>query len=396
MPLLLDSLFSSIALGHLMVDLLNGSRPVLLAYLSEPLGLTNANIAVISTLYVATASITQPIFGWLSDRFGPRWLAAGGLLWMMAFFMLAMFLSGTDALVFLVIASLGSAALHPAGAMQATVRGRTHYAGRETTAASFFFMFGQVGLFMGPIITGPLLDRFGLPGLLIPAGVCLPVALNAGWQLRHTRPAHASEKLNAAGNIQHGLWFIITLTIIAVLQAWAQQNMVTFIPKYLSDLGQTPAVYGLIAGLFMGGSALGNVLGGHLADRFGKRRIAGLMLALASIPLFSISLVGWSPWLFLLVPLSGLLTGSVHSIIVVIAQSVIRGGMALASGLTLGIMFTAGAFGTLLSGPLADAWGFPLVFRMTAGLVLVASLATWQLKEPVQNRALVETHFGQD
>jgi FSR family fosmidomycin resistance protein-like MFS transporter len=370
-----------------MVDLLNGSRPVLLAYLSEPFGLTNANIALISTLYVATASITQPVFGWLSDRFGPRWLAAGGLFWMMAFFMLAMVLPGTEALVFLVIASLGSAALHPAGAMQATIRGRTHYAGRETTAASFFFLFGQLGLFLGPIIAGPLLDRFGLYGLLIPAGLCLPVALNASWQLRHTRSAHASEKAPSAGNISHSIGFIVTLITIAVLQAWAQQNMVTFVPKYLKDLGQTPAVYGLVAGLFMGGSALGNVLGGHLADRFGKRRIAGIMLALAGIPLFLISQISWSPWLFLLVPLAGLFTGSVHSIIVVTAQSVIRGGMALASGLTLGIMFTAGAFGTLLSGPLADAWGFPLVFQLTAGLVLVAALATSQLKESVSRQS---------
>jgi len=391
MALLLDSLFSSIALGHLMVDLLNGSRPVLLAFLSEPLGLTNANIALISTLYVATASITQPIFGWLSDRFGPRWLAAGGLLWMMAFFMLAMFLPGNEALIFLVIASLGSAALHPAGAMQATVRGRTHYAGRETTAASFFFMFGQIGLFLGPIVAGPLLDQFGLYGLLIPAGLCLPIALNAGWQLRYTRPAHTSGKVTSPIKLIHSTGFIITLTTIAVLQAWAQQNMVTFIPKYLKDLGQTPAIYGLIAGLFMGGSALGNVLGGHLADRFGKRRVAGTMLALAGIPLFLISLVGWSPWLFLLVPLSGMLTGSVHSIIVVIAQGSIRGGMALASGLTLGIMFTAGAFGTLLSGPLADAWGFPIVFQMTAGLVLVASLATLRLKESSPQHSLAET-----
>jgi FSR family fosmidomycin resistance protein-like MFS transporter len=390
MPLLLDSLFSSIALGHLMVDLLNGSRPVLLAYLSEPLGLTNANIGLISTFYVATSSITQPVFGWLSDRFGPRWLAAGGLLWMMAFFMLAMFLPGTESLVFLVIASLGSAALHPAGAMQATVRGRTHYHGRETTAASYFFMFGQLGLFMGPIITGPLLDRFGLYGLLIPAGLCLPIAVNANWQLRHTKPAHAIETGQTGSKISHGIWFIVTLTTIAVLQAWAQQNMVTFIPKYLKDMGQTPAVYGLVAGLFMGGSALGNLLGGHLADRFGKRQVAGMMLALASVPLFLISLVGWSWWIFLLVPLAGMLTGSVHSIIVVIAQSVIRGGMALASGLTLGIMFTAGAFGTLLSGPLADTWGFPLVFQMTAGLVLTASLATLRLKQPTPQMSGVE------
>jgi len=377
-----------------MVDLLNGSRSVLLAYLSGPLGLTNANIALISTLYVWTSSITQPVFGWFTDRFGPRWLAAGGLLWMMSFFTLAMFLPGKEPLFFLVVASLGSAALHPAGAMQATLRGRTHYAGRETTAASFFFMFGQLGFFFGPIIAGPLLGTFGLYGLLIPAGLCLPVAMNIGWQLRHTRPeprpVQSDGKKQAAITLQRSVAFIAVLAVIAVLQAWAQQNMMTFLPKYLKDLGQEPALYGFIAGLFMGGSALGNVLGGHLADRFGKQRVASIMLALASIPLFLISKVGWSPWLYLLVPLSGLLSGSVHSIVVVIAQSVIKGGMALASGLILGIMFSAGAFGTLLSGPLADTRGFPIVFQMTAGLVLTASLVTVGLKETASRLSVVE------
>jgi FSR family fosmidomycin resistance protein-like MFS transporter len=390
MPLLLDSIFSSIAFGHFMVDLLNGSRSVLLAYLSGPLGLTNANIALISTFYVWTASMTQPIFGWLTDRFGPRWLAAGGLLWMMSFFTLAMFLPGRESLVFLIVASLGSAALHPAGATQATLRGRTHYAGRETTAASFFFTFGQTGYFLGPIIAGPLLGTFGLVGLLIPAGLCLPVALNAGWQLRHTRPAQLPGKKQSSIQISRGAGFIITLATVAILQAWAQQNMLTFIPKYLKDLGQSPSIYGLITGLFMGGSALGNVFGGHMADRFGKQRVAGIMLALASVPLFLIAQVGWSPWLYLLVPLSGMLTGSVHSIVVVTAQGVIKGGMALASGLILGIMFSAGAFGTLLSGPLADSWGFQPVFQMTAALVLTASLVTTRLRETAPNPSIVE------
>jgi FSR family fosmidomycin resistance protein-like MFS transporter len=390
MPLLLDSLFSSIAFGHFMVDLLNGSRSVLLAYLSEPLGLSNANIALISTLYIWTASMTQPIFGWLTDRFGPRWFAAGGLAWMMSFFMLAMFLPGKESLFFLVVASLGSAALHPAGAMQATVRGRTHYAGRETTAASFFFMFGQMGYFFGPITAGPLLGKFGLVGLLIPAGLCLPIALNAGWQLRNTRPVKSTGKQGSTIQINRSLWFIVTLATVAILQAWAQQNMMTFVPKYLKDLGQTPSIYGLITGLFMGGSALGNVFGGQLADRFGKQRVAGIMLALASIPLFLISQVGWSPWLYLLIPLSGMLTGSVHSIVVVIAQNTIKGGMALATGLILGTMFSAGAFGTLLSGPLADSWGFPVVFEMTAGLVLTASLVSTRLRESAPQPSVVE------
>ena len=39
------------------------------------------------------------------------------------------------------------------------------------------------------------------------------------------------------------------------------------------------------------------------------------------------------------------------------------------------------SIGTLLSGPLADSWGFPPVFQLTAGLVLLASLVTTRLKE---------------
>ena len=97
-----------------------------------------------------------------------------------------------------------------------------------------------------------------------------------------------------------------------------------------------------------------------------------------------------SPWLYLLVPLSGMFTGSVHSIVVVTAQGVIKGGMALASGLILGIMFSAGAFGTLLSGPLADSWGFQPVFQMTAALVLTASLVTTRLRETAPNPSIVE------
>lgn len=217
----------------------------------------------------------------------------------------------------------------------------------------------------------------------------MPAAVNVGWQLRNTHPPKQVESKQSALQIRQDARFIVALAVVAILQAWTQQNMITFVPKYLKDLGQAPAIYGLVAGLFMGGSALGNVIGGHLADHFGKARVAGTALALASIPLYLISRVGWSPWLYLLVPLSGMLTGSVHSIIVVIAQSVIRGGMALATGLILGIMFSAGAFGTLLSGPLADTRGFPLVFEMTAGLVLIASLVSLRLRN--QTKPAVQT-----
>ena len=157
--------------------------------------------------------------------------------------------------------------------------------------------------------------------------------------------------------------------------------MNVFMPKYLSDLGQSPSKYGLVTALFMGGVALGNLVGGRLADQYGKRRVAMIALLLGSLPLFIFPILGWSPWLYLLVPLAGSLTGASHSIVVVIAQRMFPGRMALASGLILGFMFSSGALGTLASGYLADLWGFPLVFQLTAFAVVVAAFLANRLPE---------------
>jgi len=377
MPLLFDSLFSSVALSHLMVDVFNSSRPVLLTYL----GLTETQIAWISTIYIWASALTQPFFGWLSDRIGPRWLAAGGVLWMTVFFAGAVYIPGAGGLLCLIIAALGSSSFHPVGTVQATLQGRSRMAGRETTAASLFFMAGQMGHFVGPVITGLILARFGLPALVILPIVSIPIGFALAYQLRanhpHPRPAHGDDRIR----LQASLGFILLLAIVATLQSWSQANMINFVPKYIKDLGLGAATYGNIAGLFMGGSALGNVIGGHFGDRYTKRKVAAAALLFAALPIYMMSQIGWSPWLYVLMPLAGACTGSVHSILVVLAQRIISGGMALASGLILGFIFSAGALGMLLTGPLAENYGFPTVLVMTTGLVLLASPLALMLRE---------------
>lgn len=355
----------------------NSSRPVLLTYL----GLTETQIAVISTIYIWASALTQPFFGWISDRMGPRWLAAGGVLWIAAFFLGAILIPGTGGLLCLIIAALGSSAFHPVGTVQATLQGRTHLAGRETTATSFFFTAGQLGHFAGPVLTGFILARLGLPALVIFPLVSIPVGLALAYQLRanrpHPKPGHGDDRIR----LQAGAGFIVLLATVAVLQSWAQTNMINFVPKYIKDLGLSAAAYGNMAGLFMGGSALGNVIGGYLGDVYIKRKVAAAALLLAAFPIYVMSQIGWSPWLYFLIPLAGACTGAVHSIMVVLAQRIISGGMALASGLILGFIFSAGALGMLLTGPLAENYGFPTVLLLTTGLVLLASPLAWMLKE---------------
>jgi FSR family fosmidomycin resistance protein-like MFS transporter len=384
MALLFDSLFSSVAFSHLIVDVFNSSRPVLLTYL----GLTATQIALISTIYIWASALTQPFFGWLSDRVGPRWLAAGGVLWMTAFFSGAVFLPGSAGLLCLIIAALGSSAFHPVGTVQATLQGRSHLAGRETTATSLFFTAGQLGHFVGPILTGLILARLGLPAMVILPIISIPIGLALAYQLRANRPHPRPEQGDGKIRLQAGVGFIILLAIVATLQSWSQANMINFVPKYIKDLGLSAATYGNIAGLFMGGSALGNVVGGHFGDLYTKRKVAAAALLCAAFPIYIMSQIGWSPWLYVLIPLAGACTGAVHSIMVVLAQRMISGGMALASGLILGFIFSSGALGMLLTGPLAEHYGFPTVLVMTTGLVLLASPLAWMLKEkPLNNPA---------
>ena len=387
MSLLFDSLFSSVALSHLIVDVFNSSRPVLLTYL----GLTETEIALVSTIYIWASALAQPFFGWLSDRVGPRWLAAGGVLWMTAFFSAAILIPGAGGLVCLIIAALGSSSFHPVGTVQATLQGRNHLAGRETTAASFFFTAGQLGHFVGPIITGLILASWGLPALVILPIVSIPIGLALAYQLRanhpHPQPAQGDGKVH----LQATIGFIALLAIVATLQSWSQTNMINFIPKYIKDLGMNAATYGNIAGLFMGGSALGNVIGGYFGDIYTKRKVAAMSFLLAAFPIYIMSQIGWSPWLYLLIPLAGACTGAVHSIMVVLAQRIISGGMALASGLILGFIFSSGAFGMLITGPLAENYGFPTVLVMTTGMVLLAAPLALMLKEKTEGLHVTTT-----
>ena len=383
MLLVRDKLFSTVGLSHFAVGVLNGQRSVLFVYLAVALGLSNTQLGFFSTAYILVAALLQPLFGHLADRLGARWAIAGGTLWIGIFFTLGLLTPGLPALAFIVLASLGSGAFHPAGTMQATLVGRSRYAGRETTASSYFFLFGQGGLFIGPLVGGFLLQQDGKLGLIWLSAFAILVGLSGFVRLGRSatllHESHGSQPTAPVASRSLSFWLLFAA--LAATQSWVQQNMLVFLPKFLSDSGQSAGVYGLLSSLFIGASAVGLLLGGALADRYGKRRVAASMLALAVLPLSAIPVVGFSPWLYLLIPIAGLFSGSTHTIIVVLAQRYIPGGMAMTSGLILGFIFASGALGVLLSGYLADVWGVVSVFWLTAGLALAASIMALSLEK---------------
>lgn len=385
MSLFRNRAFVSNGLAHLAVDLLSGQRAMLLAVFSVPLGLTNALIGLVGTLSTLTGSVSQPLFGWLADRAGARWLAAGGVLWMGLFFSLAVVTPGHWPLVFLVVASLGSGAFHPAGAMEATQISKEQFRGREATAASLFFLFGSGGFALGPAIGGPILERWGPPGLLLLLVGIVPIALNAGRQLSGGKLALiTADQWEATGPRRRprpGAWFRFGLFVLLIAsRSWAQQNMMVFLPKYFSDLGFRPAIYGLIASSFTAGGAVGMVVGGWLGDRYSHKTVIVLTLLGAVVPLMMYPRYGSTGWTYLITPVAGALTGAAHSILVVVAQNLMPRRMGAASGLVLGFTFASGAIGTYFSGIMADRVGFNALFQTTAGLALLAGLLGLSLR----------------
>ena len=104
----------------------------------------------------------QPLFGAVADRLRGRWLGAIGLLWTAAFFALATFANSFGLMVTcLSIGALGSGALHSFGMLNAADSGGH----RPALATSIFFLGGQSGLALGPVVAGLLLQRRGLASL---------------------------------------------------------------------------------------------------------------------------------------------------------------------------------------------------------------------------------------
>lgn len=381
MSLFRNKNFIAAALGHFMVDSLNGSRAIILTFLSVPLGLTNTLLGLYTTLYVIAGAVAQPVFGHLADRVGLRRVIAGGILWMAVFFSLGVLVQGRLALLFLVLASIGSGAFHAASAAQATMVGRTSLAGRETFSASMFFVFGQSGYFIGPVLGGILLNRWEPVSLTSMALLALITGL---WASFYNSPAVPAEPFVKVENVSAPVFpwiFLLMLALTAGFQSWAQQNVNTFLPKYLSVLGQSPAQYGLVSALFMAGSALGNLAGGGLADRYGRWRVISIALAAGSLPLLLIGQMSSSFWLFVVIFLGGLFNGAAYSAVVVLSQRLMPGGIALALGLAMAFIFSSGSLGALVSGTIADKIGLAPIFTLSAAISLAGGLLALGLRE---------------
>lgn len=380
-----NRLFVAVLAGHFGVDTLNSLGPVLLAVLAAPLALSNAQIGLALTLYTFISSLSQPPFGWFADRVRTRPAVYGGLgaAWMvLCFILVALSQTWVLLLPFFLLAALGSGLFHPIGTASAAAA----HPERAGTATSIFFFSGQLGLAIGPILGGVLFGAVGSMGVLplvfaaLGGAVLMLTAPAAIPPVRSVaRPARVITKTAGAA--------IIAFVMLVALRSSIQATYSAFLPKLFADRGWSPEAYGVLTGSFMFAAAVGNIISGMLADRFGMRA-ATFWPLLLGVPAGLLCL--WAPTpaaAFAASAFTGLLVGGQHSVLVVHAQRLIPARQGFASGLILGFTFTAGGIGTLLSGVAADVWGLYFVMQAVTLLGLPVALLALTLPGREQGEA---------
>jgi FSR family fosmidomycin resistance protein-like MFS transporter len=372
-------LISLLALGHFVVDLNQGSLPALLPFLKAAHQLSYAAVATIVLAANVASSLVQPVFGYFADQSARRWMLPTSVVLTGAGFALMGLAPGYGTLVALVLVmGFGVAAYHPEGYKTATsVAGE-----RKATALSWFSLGGNVGVALGPPVITALVTAVGLAGSL---GLLVPTLIVSALLLAVLPSFAESAAPRAAAAAARGVNMpgaMALLVLVVTIRSWATLGFTTFVPFYYIDvLGADPRLVGPLLFVFLGAGALGTVVAGPLADRWGPRAFTQWVL-LAALPFGALFLVVKGVLAFVVLGIFGALLTSSFTVSVVLGQAYLPRNAGMASGLIVGFAIGAGGVGVTVLGWIADRYGLPTALWITAFTPLAAFVASRFLPAP--------------
>jgi FSR family fosmidomycin resistance protein-like MFS transporter len=361
----------ALSLAHLFNDwYMNMIQTLLPFFVAAGLGIGRG--AFLVSAFTTTSSLLQPIFGYLADRRGQRWIVYVGTAWMA---LLLGLLGVTDNYALLValalLSGLGTAAFHPqAAAMVGSLAGS-----RKGFHLSVFSAAGNIGWALTPLVVVPLVKRFGLgisPLFIVP-GLVVAVLLWLAAPRVPARQAAAPEPLWPA--LRTAWPELLKVVLVVSLRSLAYFGLIAFLPLLLQERGVPITRGGQMLFLMLFAGAIGGLVGGVLSDRLGRRPVVGVSLAL-STPLFLWFLASDGPWALVLLCLAGGALLASFSVTVAMAQELISRNAAIASGLTLGFGIGIGGLGVGLVGVYIEHAGLAAAVTMLAWCPLAAALPT--------------------
>jgi FSR family fosmidomycin resistance protein-like MFS transporter len=340
----------------------------------QKMGLSLAQVGIISGVVRLLAFIVQPTVGYLADRHATRKFVLLGVLMPVVFIPLSGIAPGFWMLLLVVaLGSFGSSMFHP------SVTGMVPlYSGNKAGfAMSIFNTGGTLAFGIGPLFITWYAGRFGLEAM----PYTMIFGFLVAFYLYRVVPAPVSEgmeRLGFFGSIREslgGAWRVIALIwLVMVLRAIVGQSYMTFMSEFFVRRGFSIFSAGVIFSLFVMAGTLSGLAAGHISDRIGFKPVFLVTHALMA-PLLILFLKLQGIWVYAGAALAGAIVLATLPLGVVMAQGLAPKGRSMVASLMMGFAFGLGGAVSPLVGKLADTFSIQSVLTGTALL----SLATLPL-----------------
>jgi len=355
----------AVSFCHFLNDVMQSLLSALYPMLKADYGLSFWQIGLLTFAFQVTASLLQPLIGMYADRRPmPYSLPVG----MGSTFIGLLFLAFAGRYELLLLGAMligfGSAVFHPESSRVA----RLASGGRYGMAQSLFQVGGNLGTALGPLLAAFIVVPRGqgsvawfcaaaLVGILVLARV-------GRWYSQYC----AASKRNPSAPVPAAIPRRTVLVALAVLVAlmFSKNVYVASISSYytffvIEKFGVSVQVSQILLFVFLGGAAVGTILGGPIGDRIGTRTV--IWFSILGVLPFTLALpFADFFWTVVLSAVIGLVMASAFPAIVVFAQELVPGRVGMIAGVFFGLAFGMAGISAAVLGVVADVKGIEFVF----------------------------------
>lgn len=323
------------SLGHFFIDLYSSALGTFQPILVDKLKLTLTEAGLLGGLMSLSSSVLQPGWGYLSDRFHTRMFSALAPA-VAGIFVTAIILAPTYAVAcgMVFLGGAGIASFHPQASARATHGIHT----RRGRWMAVFISAGTLGLAAGPAFFTAVFRRVGLQHAYWAAipGVFSTLLLLA-FLPQHQHGAHAGTRRRFDWEPLLAVRKPLTIHyFLVVIRSVVQISFSQFLPLYLHrERGFSLAASGYALSLYLACGALGGFAGGHMADRYGGRRVV-LISMLGCVPFLALFFWTSGVWSLFGLAAGGLVLLFTIPVNVVMAQEMAPAQAGTVSALMMG------------------------------------------------------------
>jgi FSR family fosmidomycin resistance protein-like MFS transporter len=366
--------------SHGLMHILATTLPALSLLVKDEFQLTNTTVGVLSFAFAAAIGFGGILSGMLSDRFDGIKLISIGFF---SSALLSIFLLCTRnflsvALIFIAIGFFLS--LYHPSALSYIAKSFSDTRGK---AYGVHEIGASIGIAIAPLIAGFICLyygwRFVYPVLAFPAIILALLLIrlqqDRKWVGRKQRSEAKSNSLKVFLHQITRTSPIRKVYITECIFGFVFVGALTFVPVFLDEAkGLGPALAITVTCVFTAGGAIGKVIGGHLSDLIGERKVMAIGFFLTTPLFFILPLLPLS-WAILTLALAGTILPTVLSaIITAVGKEIEPSRAGIAFGFLLLAGFGFGSISPLILGLVSDSFGISAVFYPIVIAILVGGI----------------------